>query len=42
MGHTEFLHEKFYDMILKSQQVIFPAEVVAHLSGLRISPPPEA
>ena len=39
MEHTEFLHEEFHNMILKSQWGVLPAEDVAHLSGLRISPP---
>ena len=39
MEHTEFLHKEFHDMILKSQWVVLPAKDVAHLSGLRISPP---
>ena len=39
MEHTEFLHKEFHDMILKSQWVVLPAEDVASLSGLRISPP---
>ena len=39
MEHTEFLHKEFHDMILKSKWVVLPAEDVAHLEGLRISPP---
>ena len=39
MEHIGFLHEEFHDMILKSQWVVLPAEDVAHLSGLHISPP---
>ena len=39
MEHTEFLHEEFHDMILKRQWVVLPAEDVANLPGLRISPP---
>ena len=39
MEHTEFLHAEFNDMILKSQLVVLPAEDVASLPGLRISPP---
>ena len=39
MEHIEFLHEEFHDMILKSQWVVLPAADVAHLPGLRISPP---
>ena len=38
MEHTEFLHEEFHDMILKSQWVVLPAEGVVSLPGLRISP----
>ena len=37
--HLDFLHEEFGDMIEKSQWVILPAADVAHLPGLRISPP---
>ena len=39
MEHLEFLHEEFADMIAKSQWVVLPAEAVADLPGLRISPP---
>ena len=39
MDHLDFLHEEFRDMIEKSQWVILPAADVAHLPGLRISPP---
>jgi len=39
MEHLEFLHEEFVDMIAKSQWVVLPAEAVADLPGLRISPP---
>ena len=39
MEDTEFLHEEFHNMILKSQWVVLPAEDVAHLSGLCISHP---
>ena len=39
MGHIEFLHEEFNDMILKSQWVVLPAEEVMHLPVLRVSPP---
>ena len=39
MEHTEFLHKEFHDMILKSKWMVLPAEDVAHLEGLRISPP---
>ena len=39
MEHTEFLHEDFHDMILKSQWVVLPAADVANLPGLCISPP---
>ena len=38
MEHTEFLHEEFHNMILKSQWVVLPAEDMANLPGLRISP----
>ena len=37
--HLDFLHEEFGDMIEKSQWVILPVADVAHLPGLRISPP---
>ena len=37
--HLEFLHEEFQDMLLKSQWVVLPAEDVADLPWLRISPP---
>ena len=39
MEDTEFLHEEFHNMILKSQWGVLPAEDVAHLSRLRIFPP---
>ena len=39
MEHLEFLHKEFADMIAKSQWVVLPAEAVADLPGLRISPP---
>ena len=37
--HLEFLHEEFTDMIAKSQWVVLPADAVADLPGLRVSPP---
>ena len=38
MEHLDFLHEEFVDMIAKSQWVVLPADALADLPGLRISP----
>ena len=38
MEHTDFLHKEFHAMILKSQWMVLPAEDVASLPRLRISP----
>ena len=39
MEHLKFLHEEFVNMIAKSQWLVLPAEAMADLPGLRVSPP---
>ena len=39
MEHLKFLHKDFGDLMHKGKWVILPAADVAHLPGLRISPP---
>ena len=37
--HLAFLHDEFFDMIQRGQWIVLPYSEVAHLQGLRISPP---
>lgn len=37
--HIAFLHDEFFDMINRGQWIILPYTEIAHLPGLRISPP---
>ena len=39
MGHMDFLHEEFVDMIQKGQWLVLPAGAVQDWPGLRYSPP---
>ena len=39
LGHLDFLHEEFEDMINKGQWLILPASAVKDWPGLRYSPP---